>query len=237
MTIASSCLVDPLHSRDKEVQPLLDQLEHDIVQWKKPSSSSNNTSSSSHNPNSSSSSAEREVDGGVLYQFIVENFKASKEQCVKLFNDLVKKIKVQDKCLEAVKKSLPINIQLEASKVTEAYSSQAVGPAASQVLERRLEELSQLTTILKNIPGPPRNLEVVGKSSDRIKLGWDPPLENPEAVEEYVVYKKIEGGEWEEALRTEKTRALVKGLKSHMKYFFEGINVDEPPIDVDKTTT
>ena len=109
---------------------------------------------------------------------------------------------------------MPIDIQLETSKVTEAYSSQAVGPAASQVLERGLEKLSQFTTILKEIPGPPQNVRVVGKHSDRIKLSWDPPLENPEAVEEYVVYKRIEGGEWEEAVRTEKTRAMVKGLKS-----------------------
>ena len=64
-----------------------------------------------------------------------------------------------------------------------------------------------------------------------------PPLENSEAVEEYVVYKRIEGGEWEEAVRTEKTRALVKGLVSRTKYRFEKINVHSPPIEVDKNTT
>ena len=229
--------VDPLHSSYKEVQPLLDQLEQNIVQWKVPSSSSDITCSSINSSSSSSSNGEREVVGGVLYQFTIENFKASKEHCERLLTDLVKENKVQEKLLEALRNSLPIDIQLEASKIAEAYSSQAVGPAASQVLERGLEELSQFTTILKEIPGPPQNVEVVGKGSDRIKLSWDPPLENPEAVEEYVVYKRIEGGEWEEAVRTEKTRALVKGLKSQTKYRFEGIKMNDPPIDIEETAS
>ena len=222
--------VDPLHSSDKEAQPLLDQLEQDIVQWKNPSSSSDITCS-----NSSSSS--REVAGGVLYQFTTENFKASKEHCERLFTDLVKENKAHDKCLEALSNSLPIDMQLEASKITEAYSSQSVGPAASQVLERGLEILNQCATNLKIIPGPPQNVRVVGTGSDKIKLSWDPPLKNPEAVEEYVVYKRIEGGEWEEAVRTEKTRALVKGLVSRTKFRFSGIKVDSIPIDVDESTT
>ena len=223
------CRVDPLHSSDKEVQPLLDQLEQDIVQWKEPPNSSSITSSnnsSSSSSSSSSSNGEREVVGGVLYQFTTENFKASKEHCEKLFTDLVKENKLQDKFLEALRNSLPIDLQLVTSKVSEAYSSQAVGPAASQVLERGLEELSQFATILKEIPGPPQNVRVVGKGSDRIKLSWDPPLENPEAVEGYVVYKRIEGGEWEEAVRTEKTRALVKGLVSRKSFSFKGIKFD-----------
>ena len=224
--------VDPLHSSDKEVQPLLDQLEQDIVQWKEPPNSSSITCSST-----SSSSGEREVTGGVLYLYTAKNFKASKEHCEKLLSDLAKKYKVQGKFLEAIRKSLPIDFQLEASKIAEVYSSQAVGPAASQVLERGLEELSQFATVLKKIPGQPRNVRVVGKGSDRIKLSWDPPLENPEAVEEYVVYKKIEGGEWEEAVRTEKTRALVKGLVSQTKFSFVGIKADDIPIDMDEATT
>ena len=40
-----------------------------------------------------------------------------------------------------------------------------------------------------------------------------PPEHNPDAVEEYVVYKKDQDGEWKEVARTKNTRALVKGLK------------------------
>ena len=82
-----------------------------------------------------------------------------------------------------------------------------------------MADLSQCSDLLKKIPGHPQNVEVIGKSSDRVKLSWEPPAHNPEAVEEYMVYKRAaKGGDWEEAARTKKTRALVKGLKSHMKY-------------------
>jgi hypothetical protein len=70
------------------------------------------------------------------------------------------------------------------------------------------------------IPGSPQNVKVVGRGSDRVKLSWKPPVINPEAVEEYVVWKRIEGGEWEEVITTKKTKALVTGLKAHRKYEF-----------------
>ena len=40
-----------------------------------------------------------------------------------------------------------------------------------------------------------------------------PPEHNSDAVEEYVVYKKDQDGEWKQVARTKKTKALVKGLK------------------------
>jgi hypothetical protein len=70
------------------------------------------------------------------------------------------------------------------------------------------------------IPGSPQNVKVVGRGSDQIKLSWEPPEINPDAVEEYVVWKRIEGGEWEEVITTKKTKALVTGLKAHRKYEF-----------------
>ena len=39
-----------------------------------------------------------------------------------------------------------------------------------------------------------------------------------------MVYKRIKGGEWEEAVKTNKTRALVKGLKSHTKFDVDGLD-------------
>ena len=193
--------VNPLHSSDEEAQPLLDQLEEDVVQWSKPSKD-----------------GEREVTGGAVYQFIVKNNKASKEHCEKLFENLVKESKVQKKIEKAVKKSVCLDVQNEVRHITEKYNRMAVGPAASEVLERRLSELSQLSDILKKIPGKPRNVRVIGTGSDRVKLSWDPPEHNPEAVEEYLVCKKAQGGDWEEAARTEKTRVLVKELESCTRY-------------------
>ena len=65
---------------------------------------------------------------------------------------------------------------------------------------------------------------MIGRGHDRIKLCWDPPAHNPEAVEEYVVHKKLEGGEWEEAVRTKKTKVLVKGLKSCTMLRYNGLD-------------
>ena len=201
------CRVNPLHSSDEDTQPLLDQLEQNIVQWSK-----------------ASNDGERKVTGGALYQFTEKNHSASKKQCQKLLAELVKNMKVKEKVQEAIKDSLSLDIQEEVSEITKSYNRLAVGPAARQVLERELSELNQLSYILKKIPSQPQNVGVIGKSSDRVKLSWVPPKHNPEAVEEYVVYKRIKGGEWEEAVRTKKTRALVKGLKSHTKFDVDGLD-------------
>ena len=209
------CCVNPLHSSDEDTQPLLDQLEQDIVQWSE-----------------ASNDGEGKVSGGVLYQFTENNHSLSKKQCEQLLAEFVKKSKVQNKVQEAIKDSLPLDIQKEVSKITKHYNREAMGPAARQVLERGLSELNQLSDILKNIPGQPQNVKVIGRSSDRVKLSWFPPEHNPEAVEEYVVYKRIKGGEWEEAVRTKKTKVLVKGLKSHAEVEFYGLDC----IDYDAKT-
>ena len=180
---------------------------------------------------------ERKVTGGVLYRFTAENFTSSKKHCERVLIDLMKESKVQQKVLEAVKESLPVDIQKEVSEITKHYFSRAVGPAASDVLQRGLAEVGQLSEILKKIPGRPRNVRVVGTGADRVKLSWEPPQHNPEAVEEYVVYKRVKGGEWEEDVRTEETHALVKGLKSEVKLSFGGISTDSRPIDQSKLTT
>ena len=73
------CRVNPLHSSDEEVQPLLDQLEQDIVRQ------------SGH-----INGGEEKVTGGALYQFTEQNASASKKHCEKLLADLLAKSKVQD---------------------------------------------------------------------------------------------------------------------------------------------
>ena len=200
--------VNPLHSSDKETQSLLDKLEKDIVQWSK-----------------AKSNGQKEVTGGILYQFQAKNVSASEEQCEKLFKDIVKMTKVQENFHKAVEKSLPITIDNEVSDITVEYHKRAVGPAASQVLDRGLLELSQFSNILKKIPGQPKNVEVIGTSQDRVKLSWEPPAQNPEAVDEYIIYKRVKkGGNWEEAVKTGITYAVVKGLKSQTEYEFHVIS-------------
>ena len=193
--------VNPLHSSDEEVKPLLDQLEQDIVQWSQPSNN-----------------GERKLTGGVLYQFTTQNSSISKTHCERLFSVLLRKVNVLQQVQKALKDSEPLCIEEEVNVITTEYNTRAVGPAASEVLERGLSELSQLSDMLKKIPGPPRHVKVLGRSTDKVKLSWEPPLHNPEAVEEYVVYTRAGGGEWEEAVRTDRTKTLVKGLKSGQNY-------------------
>ena len=192
------CRVNPLHTTEVEVRPLLDQLEQEIVQWNE--------------------SGERKVSGGALYRFSLH--KTSKQHCETLFAELVKKSKVQEKVDCAVKNSKPLDVAKEVSEITAEFQTRAVGPAAVEILERGLAELDQLADILKKIPGRPSVVNVK-TWSNRVKLYWDPPKQNPEAVEEYVVYKRIGPGEWEETGRTTKRKLLLKGLKSDTLYNYQ----------------
>ena len=103
----------------------------------------------------------------------------------------------------------------------QCYHTIAVGPAAKEVLEKGVMELEQITGILKEIPGMPPSPQLVGRGSDRVKLSWRPLKHNPQAVEEYIVSKRTEGGEWEEVIRTKKTKALITGLKAHKNMMYK----------------
>ena len=77
-----------------------------------------------------------------------------------------------------------------------------------------------LEQILRNIPGPPVNLEVVGKSKNAIKLRWDSPEINTEAAKKYKVQMRKGDGEWREIGTTEKQWYIVKKLKANSSYEF-----------------
>ena len=206
--------INPLHSKNEETQPLLDQLEQAIVEWSEPGNE-----------------GERKVTGGVLHCFTVQNLTASKEQCQHLFRELFKKYKVQDKVDKAVGNSKPLDIEIELHEIADIYQRRAVGPAAGEVFEKGLYELNQLSDILKKIPGQPQNVKAkCGRN--KIRLHWDPPEQNPEAADEYVVYKRIKKGEWEEAGRTERTRMMVRDLKSGTSYEFQVIAVNKTVMSV-----
>ena len=197
------CHINPLHSSKKEAQPLLEDLEQSTVQWSEPDSA-----------------GERRVAGGVLYPFTAKNLSASRQHCERLFADLVGERRIREKAQEAVRRSNPLNIQSEITVVSGMYNRRAVGPAARDVLERGLTDLNKVSDILKTIPGAPRNMKVLGIGSDRVKLSWEPPLHNPEAVEEYVVYTNGGDGDWKEAVTTQKTKVLLKGLVSNTTHEF-----------------
>ena len=198
------CRINPLNSSKEDVNPLISELEQEIIKWSKPDDG-----------------AEREVVGGVLFQFTTLNYSKSKQHCEELFGKLVEQFKLKDKVIEAVQSSKTLEIQKEIRAITHHYNEVAVGPAASEVREKGLMELNQLEKTLKMIPGCPHDVEVIGRGPNRIKLSWNPPAHNPEAAELYVVSMRVEGGAWEEAKRTKQTKALVTGLKSKKKYEFK----------------
>ena len=199
-----NCRINPLNSSAEAVEPLLSQLEQEIIKLSEPANDFE----------------ERNVIGGVFFQFVTRNFTESKKHCEELFTNLLKQSEVRDKCSEAIQTSTPLEISAEIRAITEDYHKTEVGPAAREVLEKGLSELNQLRDTLKMIPGSPQDVKVVGRSSDRVKLSWKPPVINPEAAEVYVVWKRIEGGAWEEVLTTKKTKAMIRGLKTHRKYEF-----------------
>ena len=129
---------------------------------------------------------EREVVGGVLFQFTTQNYSKSKQHCEELFEKLLEQFKLKDKVKEAVQSSKTLDIQQEIQAITHRYNEVAVGPVASEVLEKGLMELNQLEKTLKMIPSCPQDVKVIGRGPDRIKLSWNPPAHNPEAAELYV---------------------------------------------------
>ena len=144
----------------------------------------------------------------------------SRQHCERLFADLVGERRIREKAQEAVRRSNPLSNQSEITVVSGMYNRRAVGPAARDVLERGLTDLNKVSDILKTIPGAPRNMKVLGIGSVRVKLSWEPPLHNPEAVEEYVVYTNEGDGDWKEAVTTQKTKVLLKGLVSNTTHEF-----------------
>ena len=134
--------------------------------------------------------------------------------------EAVKSSGIHKKCQEAFINSQPLDIVAEIQAIDEQYHRQAVGPAASEVLEKGHRELNQLGDLLKRNPGPPGAVRVIGSGSDRVKLSWQPPRKNHEAAESYVVWKQEKGKQWERVRATKKTKILITGLKSDTYYQF-----------------
>ncbi len=188
----------PLSSTSGDKDPVLSQLEQAISQTNKGG----------------------DVIGGVLFQFTTHNYSKSKQQCEEVLMEAVKSSGIHKKCQEAFINSQPLDIMAEIQEIDRQYHRQAVGPAASEVLEKGHRELNQLGDSLKRIPGPPGKVVIIGRGSDRVKLSWQPPEKNPEAAESYVVWKQEEGKQWERVRETKKTKILITGLKSNTDYQF-----------------
>ena len=99
------CSINPLHSSDKEIELLLDQLEQGIVQWSKQCENEET----------------RQVVGGSLLQFTTLNFSKSKEHCQTLFMQLMAESNIQQKVTEALRNSKPLDITAEVDTIVAEY--------------------------------------------------------------------------------------------------------------------
>ena len=144
------CRLKPLMSALGEKDPMLGQLEQAISQ----------------------TNEEGEVIGGVLFQFTTQNYSKSKLQCEEVLVDAVRRSGIYRKCQEAFINSKPLDVSEDIWDIVLQYDSQAIGPAAKQVLKKGYRELNQLGDSLKRIPGPPVGVSVVGQGPDQIKLRW-----------------------------------------------------------------
>ena len=199
------CHLKPLSSASRDNDPIMSQLEQAISQTDEGGG----------------------VIGGVLFQFTTQNYSKSKQQCEEVLMEVVKSSRIQKKCQEAFINSQPLDIMVEIQEIDEQYHKIAVGPAASEVFQKGHRELNQLTNLLKRIPGPPVWVEVIGQGPDRVKLSWQPPEKNPEAAENYEVWKQEEGKQWERVRETKKTKILITGLKSNTRYEFRVIATND----------
>ena len=131
------CRINPLQSSNKEVELLLDQLEQGIVQWSKQCENEET----------------RQVVEGSLLQFTTLYFSKSKGHCQTLFMQLMAESNIQQKVTEALRNSQPLDITAEVDKIVAEYEEKSLGPASSEILDKGLSEIEQLTSILKQIPG------------------------------------------------------------------------------------
>ena len=160
------------------------------------------------------------VIGGALYEFITENFYASKSKCEALWSELVRDADIRERFNTAIQTSSAVDVTSDLNRIEEDYLSNAVGPAKLEVLEKNRKELLHLSTILHKLPGEPFDLKVIGVAYNKVKLSWSPPLINPEAVDTYRVQVCMEGSEWRTVKETSKTTALITGLLDSAKYRF-----------------
>ena len=98
------CRINPLRSSDEDAQPLLHQLEQDIVQW-----------------NKQSANEEPKVIGGSLLQFTTLNFLKSKQHCENLLMQLMSNSNIQHEVSEALRNSQPLNIEIKVEEIIAQY--------------------------------------------------------------------------------------------------------------------
>ena len=162
-----------------------------------------------------------QVIGGRFFNFIQANIKSSEKYCVAVYNEEYNKT-VRPKVENALLAQIPVTVEEELTSFRTDYYRLANGPAADEIFKQLRTESVRFEDELSLIPGPIHNLEVVGASSDRVKLRWGCPEVNSLVINKYVVMIKSKSKDWEEVASQEswKFSTLITGLQSSTWYCF-----------------
>lgn len=164
--------------------------------------------------------------GGLLLRFVQQNYKLSEEMCERLWDRLFEESGIRSRAVRALNRSKAIDIGSDMTALVEQYMENAVGPAKIRVLERK-RVASDMENMLRDLPGPPANVRLVGRDRDKQKIRWDPPIINSGAARWYVVEKRTKEG-WENVAKTEKCWVLLdKGNKKDCVYRVTSCNEGE----------
>ena len=179
------------------------------------------------------------VKSGVLYKFVTQNCAKSEKYCSEQWQRLEEESGINTRCAQALNNHDPeicqeVLQQLQTLK--EAYNEAAIGPAREMVFTLKNKKWEEPQMSLRCIPGPPTNFDVVGKSSDAMKLQWDQPRINPEAATRYIVeFRKVGRGEWVLVARTTNQWYIVRNLKCNTKYEFRVLSLNDEAEEVKKS--
>lgn len=161
-----------------------------------------------------------EVKSGLLFQFMIKNFRESEKHCEELWENLLTSydiIGMSSQALRHYRADICREVCQRIKVLREEYNAYAIGPARGRVFICKNKDLEDTDKLMCTIPGPPVNVAVVGKAKDKIKLQWKRPEINPEAAKKYIVKYRTGTGRWEEKVTNEQWY-IVTGLRSNTRY-------------------
>ena len=170
---------------------------------------------------SENESKELRIVGGALHRFVLENHRASRQQCQRLELALFRNVRcmIQD----AATKQSKVDFSKELTEAERNYYTQAIGPAKDEVYHEVRQKLSEDSRdLIHTLPGIPKDLYSTGEDSDKIKLQWTETSHHRDAVDYYQVQKMSGNDNWKVLPdRFHATTAIVHNLKSNKEYQFQ----------------
>ena len=173
-----------------------------------------------------------QVRDGALLRFVIENRRASQQTCQSLINSKYRRVENTIHAVLVHKTESDTVVESEWSKMEQEYLNESIGPAKHEVLAQKRKVLEKEVQKLKHIPGPPREVKVVGISRNKIKLAWEGVAYNENVVDHYEVEMQTDSENW--TLLSEKfceNHAIIESLETNTKYWFRIQAISKPTED------